>query len=48
MLLKLIKEGVEGKETIPFAIKNLGKCLIEIANSKDSKIIKKLVSELRG
>ena len=48
MLLKLIKEGVGGKETIPFAINNSGKCLIEIANSKDSKVIKKLVSELKN
>ena len=48
ILLKLIDEGVEGKETIPFAINNAGKCLIKIANSNESKIIKNLVLELKN
>ena len=48
ILLKLFNEGVDGKEIIPFAINNESKCLIELAKSNDSKIIKKLVLELKN
>ena len=48
VLIELFSQGVEGKEIIPFAINNASNCLIELAKSNNSKITKKLVSDLRN
>lgn len=48
ILLKLIEQGVEEKEIIPFAINNSSECLIKLALGNDSKVIKKLVLDLKS